>query len=258
MEKVDIKKILEDFASSLPEVREKAVADVLERREEAVPGLLEILEKVLAVPEGAAVMLADWAWFLAAYLLAQFREKRALPLLLRQFTLPPAHVERLFRDILSEDLPRLLATLCEDDPAPLRELAENRSAHESVRASALWGYTILASLGTVPAEEAHDYLEELFQGRLERRPSHVWTSLVAAAAALHAKDLKPEILKAYHEELADPGAYSLREILKEWGRTAEESRKSLAEESGGLIRDVWDEMEYWPWVEGEDEGAYEE
>jgi hypothetical protein len=23
----------------------------------------------------------------------------------------------------------------------------------------------------------------------------------------------------------------------------------MAEESGGLIRDIWEEMEYWPWEE---------
>ncbi len=257
MEKIKMTETLKDLASRLPEVRERALEAVLTHREEAVPELLRVLELVKAVPVGAAVTLNDWSWFLAAYLLAQFREKKALPILLEQFSMPAAHVERLFGDILWEDLPRLLATLCQDDPSPLKGLTENKSAHESARASALWGYTLLASLGAVSPGEAAAYYGELFQGRLERRPSHVWTSLVAACAALHAVDLRKEVLKAYHEELADPHAYSMQEVLREWDQTPEESRKQLAEESGGLVGDIWAEMEYWPWLE-DDQEAMEE
>src|SRR5579871_4565107 len=126
-----------------------------------LPERLKILEKVLAVPLGAPVALNDWSWFLAAYLLAQFGEKKALSLLLQQLSMPPEHVDRLFRDILVEDMPRILATLSSDDPAPLRTLTENDALHDAVRASALWGYTILAAVGLVPKEEVVKYYEGL-------------------------------------------------------------------------------------------------
>ena len=254
----EITKIIKDLSSPLPERREEALTAVLARRDEAVPELLKILEQVKNVPMGAPVALSDWSWFLAVYLLAQLREKKALAILLEQFSMPPEHVDRLFKDILVEDLPRILATLTSDDPAPLRTLTENESAHDAVRASALWGYTILASAGLVPKDEVTDFYATLFTGKVSRRPSYLWTSLVAGAAALHAKNLKREILRAYEEELLDAGAYSMKDVLKEWDMTPEESLKRLAEESGGLIRDVWEEMEYWPWEEEAGHQASEE
>jgi len=258
MNNPEITQAVKDLSSPMAERREQALTVLVAHHEEAVPELLAILQKVLAVPLGAPVALNDWSWFLAAYLLAQFREKKALPLLLEQLSMPPEHVDRLFKDILVEDIPRILATLCCDDPAPLRALTENEKVHDAVRASALWGYTILASVGLVPKDEIVKYYGELFMGKIARRPSYVWTSLVAGCAALHAKTLKREILRAYEEELLDAGAYSMKEVLQEWSLTPEESVKRLAEESGGLIHNVWEEMEFWPWEEEAGQQAPEE
>lgn len=249
MNNPEIAQIIRELSSPLAERREQTLTTLVTRREEAIPELLKILEQVKNVPVGAPVALNDWSWFLAVYLLAQFSEKKALPILLEQFSMPPEHVDRLFKDILVEDLPRILATLASDDPAPLRALTENEKIHDAVRASALWGYTILASVGVVSSQEVTAYYGELFAGKLSRRPSFAWTSLVAGCAALHAKNLKREILRAYEDGLLDASAFSMKEVLKEWSLTPEESLKRLAEESGGLIKDVWEEMEFWPWEE---------
>ena len=258
MGKVNIQEVIQDLAVPQREKREAAIRQILVRRKEATPELLKVLELVKAVPLGAPVALSDWSWFLAAYLLAQFRAKEALPILIEQFSMPPAHVERLFKDILTEDLPRLLASLCEQDPAPLKQLIENKNIHESVRASSLWGYTILTSIGVVPIGEATHYFSDLFTGRLERTPSQVWPTLIASCAVVHALHLKNDIQAAYQAELADPNAYPWKEVEREWGLTSEQSLKLLAEESGGLIRDVWEEMEYWPWTEEAGQQAQEE
>ena len=258
MGKVNIQDVIQDLASTQREKREAAIRQILVRRKEAAPELLKVLELVKAVPLGAPVALNDWSWFLAAYLLAQFGEKAALPILIEQFSMPPTHIERVFKDILTEDLPRLLATLAADNPAPLKGLVENRDIHESVRASALWGYTILGTTGSVPLGEATAYFSALFTGGLERTPSQVWPTLIASCAVVHALHLKEDILAAYHEELADPSAYPWKEVEREWSLDPERSLKLLAEESGGLIRDVWEEMEYWPWTEEAGQQAQEE
>ena len=258
MDMPNIKQAIKDLSSHLAERREDALTVILAHPEEAAPELLSILEKVKNVPEGAAVTLNDWSWFLAAYLLAQFRDKKAGEILFQQFSQPAEHVDRLFKDILVEDLPRILASLFEGNPAALRALVENPATHESVKASALWGYTLLATGGTVPVGEVTSYYAELFQGKAARKPSYLWTSLVAGAAALHATNLRKDILKAYEESLLDASAYSMKEVLAEWESTPEESLKRLAEDSGGLIKDVWEEMEYWPWTEEAGREASEE
>ena len=95
----NIKQAVKDLSSPLAERREDALTVILAHPEEATPDLLLILEKVKNVPVGAGVTLNDWSWFLAAYLLAQFRDKQAKTILLEQFSLPGEHVERLFKDI---------------------------------------------------------------------------------------------------------------------------------------------------------------
>lgn len=257
MDHLPIPQAVKDLSSPLAERREQALRILVANPAEAAPELLAILQKVLTVPLGAPVALSDWSWFLAAYLLAQFREKRALPILLQQFSLPAEHLDRLFGEILSEDVPRLLATLTADDPAPLKALIDSPTVHDAVKASALWGYTLQASVGAVPLPEIHAYYASLF-GTLPRRRSHIWTSLVAGCAALHAKDLRREVLRAYEEGLLDANAYSMKEVLKEWGMTPEESQKRLAEDSGGLIKNVFEEMEFWPWEEEAGQQAREE
>ena len=258
MDMPNIKQAVKDLSSHLAERREDALTVILANPQEAAPELLQVLEKVKNIPVGAAVTLNDWSWFLSAYLLAQFRDKRAKAILLEQFTQPAEHVDRLFKDILVEDMPRVLATLCAEDPAALRGLIEDPATHGSVKASALWGYTLLSTLGIVPVGEVTHYYAELFQGKALRKPSYLWTSLVAGAAALHATTLRRDILKAYEENLLDASAYSMKEVLAEWEFTAEESLKRLAEDSGGLIHDVWEEMEYWPWTEEAGREASEE
>jgi hypothetical protein len=161
--------------------------------------------------------------------------------------MPPKHVDRLFEGVLTEDLHRILATFCSDDSSLLRKLIETEGVNEWVRDAARRAYAILAAVGAVSVGEVTDYYRDLFRGRLARVPSHVWSGLVDGCADLHAVDLRADIIRAYREGLADYGFCALRDIEREWARDPAESLESLKKDSGGLIEDIWKEIENWPW-----------
>jgi len=64
------------------------------------------------------------------FLLAQFPETRAYPLVLRFALLPGDLAYALSGDFITDDLGRVLASVCGGDIAGIQSLIENESAHE--------------------------------------------------------------------------------------------------------------------------------
>src|SRR2546423_365768 len=80
-----------------------AMESAIAQKDEIIPHLLAALEEVAKEPEkftGENQMLHVFA----TYLLAQFREKRAFPLLIRILAAPGDVADRLFGDTITEGL----------------------------------------------------------------------------------------------------------------------------------------------------------
>jgi hypothetical protein len=70
------------------------------------------------------------------YMLAQFREKRAYPLIAAFAALPDELPHDLAGDFVTEDLGRVLASVCGGDQSLIRGLIENAAVDEFVRSQA--------------------------------------------------------------------------------------------------------------------------
>jgi hypothetical protein len=209
-----------NFESSLPEYLQpllrpvqpfpyEAVRVAAERREESTPYFLQALEEAIRDPEGEwSFLFRDYSMFL----LAQFREARAFPLIIRLARLPV--FELLTGDIVTEGLPQILASLCGGDLAPLQALVEDTTLDEFVRSAGLQAITICAFHGIVPREEVSQYFGQLFSHRLERVADVVWCSLVIYCADLRLKEHLPAIEWAYEEDLADAFYGDLEEVYE--------------------------------------------
>ena len=88
----------------------EALEQATARKDEITPHLLKILERVADDPDGALDQ-EDSAYLYALYLLAQFRETRAYPLVIRIASLPPETVDELLGDTITEGLPKILASV---------------------------------------------------------------------------------------------------------------------------------------------------
>ena len=146
----------------------------------------------------------------AMFLLAQFRETRAYPLVVRFASLPGDLLDSLCGDFITEDLGQVLASVCGGDLAGIQSLIENEDTDEWVRGAALSSLVTLVAAGQKSRDEIVSYFASLFRGKLVRQWSHVWDTLVSYASDLYPAELLDDIERAYEEGSGRPRLHWLR------------------------------------------------
>ena len=141
---------------------------------------------------------------LAIVLLAQFREPKAYPLVVQFFRAPGEDYYDIFGDMVTEDLPQILASLYDGNDAPLHGLIEDPRACTYCRVAAVDALLHLVAMGVKTREDVLAYLNELFTDRLERVESAVWGFAVENARVLQPAPCLEAIRAAYRDDLIDP------------------------------------------------------
>jgi len=237
--------ILEELRLNRGYYPREAVEAAIERREEMVPELLRILDEAVARPEELLEEPGSFGHIHALYLLAQFREPRAFPRIVRLFRLPDEVGVELTGDVATESLDRMLASLNGGDVASIQGLVEDPEVSEWVRGAAVTALLEMVFLGQLDREEVIAYLDELLSGKLEREPSNAWDCLVCVAADLHATELRPHIRRAYEDGLVDPFVESLEGIEADLNEPCEVVLERSRRRAKGPIDDVVREMHWW-------------
>ena len=238
--------ILEQLENRSLELPRAALEEAGARKEEIVPELLRILEDTIERADELAPDGKYMAHFYAMYLLAQFREPRAYPLVARFGRLPSDTLEDLAGDFIADDFGRVLASVCGGDVSEIESLIENERVDEWIRGSCLNALNALVAVGQKSREDVVVYFRELFEGKLERNGSPVWDALVNCSADLWPLELMVEIERAYREGLVDTRAVrvdDVRDALTEGkdrmlARLTENGRRALVENAA-------EEMEGW-------------
>ncbi len=205
----------EQILAELSVVRDTQPVEALESADahrEALTGpLLQAIERGIVNPSGlppGEAMLFSYA----TYLLAKWRETRAYPLIIRWFALLGEGAHDLGGDMVTQDGSRFLASVCDGNLDPLKQLAQNREANEFCRAEALEALALLANWGEVPRGPIEDYFLWLAHEGLEREFSHVWNGLCSACLDLEAIRVFPELRRAYDDGLIETGCISREEV----------------------------------------------
>lgn len=233
----EILKELEPYTGKFPMEAMKAA---VEQRESIKPELLRVLESVAVAPAEWAERKDCMLHTFATYLLAQFRETAAYPLLVRIVGAPGEIPFELFGDTITEALSRIFASVYDGNPGLLQGLVENEQVDEYVRSAVLDTFLVLEHNGLMPRESVVEYFRSLFHGKLERKHSFAWDGLVCAVADLPVPELLEEVRRAYAEGLVDSSVADLEGIEqdivlpKPWRR-----------ERQRLISDAIAEMEWW-------------
>ena len=241
---MDIAHILEELAYDMGELPREAIEAAVALRGQITPYLIAILkDAILRVDE---VMEDDnyQGHLYAMYLLAQFREPIAYPLILELVSFSGEIPHAITGDVLTEDLSRILASVSEEKISPLQAVIENRSLNEYVRAACVDALVILVGSDIVPRETVVDYFSSLFETKLERLPSFVWNQLALSSAMLHPQELVTHILRACHEELVDDAFFS-PDDLDFFLATPKENLLKQLRHNTELIEDTVSEMEKW-------------
>lgn len=243
---MEVDEILKGLESETGEFPRRALEAAVSCPSEITPRLLGIIEEAVAEPNKILQKERYIAHILAMYLLAQFREKKAYPIIIRFFSLPGKVSMDITGDFVTEDLCRVLASVAGTDTGPITRLIEEPAITEWIRSAALRALTIMAVVGEVSRDEVKEYFRELFNGKLERDgpsyPEDVWNNLVSGCLDLHATELHEHIEEAYREGLVNDFFISMDDVDRELG---EEKRKSLNSRRYSLIEDVIAETEWW-------------
>jgi aryl carrier-like protein len=240
------------------EALEQAVA----RKDEITPHLLKILERVADDPD-EALDLEDYSYYYALYLLAQFRETRAYPLIVRIASLPPETVDELLGDTITEGLPKILASVCGGDASLIMRLAENTDAEKYARGSALYALLALTLSGGKTREEVMNYYSRLFDATLNEEPSEergaVLTTIAHCATELYPEELYDRIKEAFENGLIEEFMIDLEEVDEKMAEGKEAVLPRLREDRHyRLVESAIKEMEWWAWYRESDDEEGEE
>src|SRR5438445_5217893 len=170
---MEIQEILQQFAANTGTFPREAVAQAIVQREAIIPELI----RILAEAQHNIEHLSDsdsMAHIYAMYLLAQFREPRAYPLIVEFFSVPGDIALDTTGDVATEDLGRILASVSCGDIRLMTALVENAHANEYVRTAALRGLLTLVACGEQSREDIVAYFHQLFQGKIARNISLMW------------------------------------------------------------------------------------
>jgi hypothetical protein len=223
-----------------------ALQAAMERREEITPHLLEILERAAedidAIVDDPAYMAHIYAFFL----LAQFREERAYPLIVDFFSIPGRVAQDVTGDFVTEDLGRVLASVSGNDLDPMKALIENPEVNQYVRSAAMDGMITLYVEGMRAREEIVAYFRELFHSRLPREYNFIWSALVGRATDIYPEEFMDEIRQAFADDLVDEMYTDLRWVMHALDEGKETTLADLHEDNHlRFVRDTIEEMEWW-------------
>src|ERR1017187_4568239 len=135
---MEVSEILSRFERFTGKFEREAVDAAVAQREEVTPELLRVLEAIVD-PDRAFQLDAEedyMAHLYAMYLLAQFRETRAFPHVLRIAQHDGDLLESLFGDFITGSLGNVLASVCGGEVEEIQSLIENADADEWVRGAA--------------------------------------------------------------------------------------------------------------------------
>jgi hypothetical protein len=233
-----------------------AVRAAIEQREDVTPLLLEALKRIADDPHEMErepnLMLPTYAM----YLLAQFREQAAYPLLVRFFSTPGDLCLDTTGDLVTEDLGRILASVCHNELEPIKRMIEDPAVNEYVRSACLRTLTILVVEEKLPRDQIVEYFRSLFHGELAREPDFIWSALVVACCDLYPKELLQEIEQAYDDGLIETFHIRLESVRDRLALGKEETLRRSKGYRKGLIEDTVAEMSWWAsFSEGTDKPA---
>lgn len=224
---------------------ERAIRELQQHREQAIPPLIEALEQATAqVREGETP--EDDAHFFALFLLTEFQAKEALPALLEAITLPDNLPGQLFGDAITAFLDRALATLAGDRPDVMDELIAKDDLNEFVRWAAASSFLGLVYGGQMSRDDAVRRLHVHLREAIQREDERIAGPLVNCLSYLRPQEAYDDIVKAFKLDLVDPFLIRLKHVDQSIAERPEQTARHLEKlYPGGLRADTVEELRTW-------------
>ncbi len=254
--RVEIDTIRKELTFNTGKFPEGAVHSAIEQRDTMIPVLLAALQEAADAPAVIGEQPNYMLHIYAMYLLAQFREQAAYPLMVKFFSTPGEVSLDTTGDVVTEDLHRILASVCHNELAPIKRMIEDAAVNEFVRSACLRSLVVLVVEEGMSREHAVGYFRGLFQGKLKREPDFIWGALISTSCDLYPEELLQEIQQAYDERLVDLSYIRMEDVWHTLAQGKEEVLREFKQHRGGLIEDTIAEMQWWACFKQDTRSAY--
>lgn len=243
---MQIEEILSELENTTLKFPVVAIERAREEREAITPRLLSTLEELSNNLE-ELLEKSDYILHLYAfYLLAEFREPLASPVIIKFFSVPGEIALDLTGDLVTEDLGRILASVNDGNIEPIKQLIENKDVNEYVRGAALKSLLVLVAQDKIPREQVIQYYQELFSNLGGEEDYYIWTILVINSAELCAVELNEEINRVFEEDLVDQFFIDQEDVNDSFQQGREVALNKLRENPRySFIKDAISEMKDW-------------
>ena len=239
-------KLLKEIEYNNGQFPKETLQNIIAQRDDAIPELLSILEYTCNNAEQLAKQENYFAHIYALYLLAQFREERAYPLICNLLNKPYVILDSLLGYVITEGLPSILASVCGGNVELLKNIIENKQINEFIRGSALYSLVVMVAQEKITRDEVVTYFKSLFKEKLERGHSDVWNVLASCSCDIYPEEIFEDIKSAYKNELIEPYYISFENIQMQLEINKEnvliELRNNIKYQ---LINDTINELEGW-------------
>lgn len=238
----ELLKQIEYNNGDFPELQLK---EIINRKEEFIPELIEILANAKENYEEILEKPNYFAHIYATFLLAQFKEVRSFRPIIDLISLPNEIPDDIFGDFLTEDLHKILASVCGGDTQSIKKLVEDSNVNEYVRCAAIKSFIVLLGEGVISQSEVIEYYKSLFKEKLEREFSQVWNELIYDSCEAGPSELYEFIKKAYADGLVDEECISLEEVDGAIKIHDSEKFSNLTNEGYAFVVDTIEELACW-------------
>ena len=215
----------------------------LVRADDVAPHLIALMERAASgesLREAEEMIVAR-----GLYVLAGAREASACPALWRMLALPEEQLDPIMGDITTETLPKIAASVYDDDAEALFAAIADPARNEYVRHSLLRAATFLAWDGRIDLDRMRRFLVQFDEEGLADGDNYVWVGWTEGIAELGFADLTSRVVAGWNrmpERTIDRRHYDddLRHAL---ARPRDMAR--MAEQGLGYVDDIQREMAWW-------------
>jgi hypothetical protein len=248
----EILKALESPGRKFPEAAVKAA---VEQREAITP---ELLRTVAAVADDPAAYARRYDYLLhlfALYLLAQFGERRAYPLVLRLVGGPSQAVDNLLGDTITEGLSCITASVFDGELEPLIRVVLNPQVNEFARGSLISALVLLHFEDQLTRAQLVEILQRFWR-ELEPEDIPGWTAVVCAVGDAGLRELIPQVREAFAAGRVNPDMTTF-ELLRADVFRPRHLLVSKFKTHNHLVRDTAEEMSWWACWDEESEAEFD-
>ncbi|WP_133127676.1 DUF1186 domain-containing protein [Legionella nagasakiensis] len=218
----------------------EAVSAAINQKVSITPKLLACLNHAI---ENRADLEDDYIGHLfAVFLLSQFQEESAFPLIIKLARLPENEVDTLIGDCITEDLHRFIAATYDGDLISIKNLIEDIEVNEWSRKAGLRALVVLVKAGRIESNAVEEYLSSLFDHPSFIDDDEQITHLVTVCCDFAPKRFYDEIQKAFEEQKVDEFVINMADFKLCLSRPS----PKYIDDHYTLIEDTIAEMEFWP------------